>query len=634
MLALALGGASACIDVDASVARATPTATVAPSAIVTPQTARVPVLNGVIAVPPDADRVQAVQRLQLRSTAPIPLVVNPDPVSYSEGAIHRFWVADLDSHRHFEVDAELRIVSPHAYWYVDRALEISQADLERSAREFESAIYPTVTRYFGPELLPGVDNDVHLTILNTRFQGAAGYYSSADEYPRVIHPFSNEREMIYINVGSLRPGSRPYNDVLAHELQHAAHWRADRTEESWINEGLSVVAEDLAGFPVGMAQVFTANPDIQLTGWEEDPRRNAGHYAASYLFLKYLGQHYGGVGALKDLADDQADSIESVDRFLAARSYSERFVDIFRDWVAANFLDELPVKDDRYHYPDLTLRIQPSHTLTQAESFTGTMRQMAAQYIEVRPPGSNATLTFSAPTTVKLLPTDAHGGRHLWWSNQGDSINSTLTRTVDLTSVDRAVLRFWTWHDLERDWDYAYVTVSEDNGQTWSALPGTHTVADNPVGNALGPGYTGLSGGSAPAHWTEETVDLTSFAGKKVLARFEYFTDEAVNLNGFAVDDISIPEIAFADDAETDRGWDARGFVRTDNQVQQYFQLQLVEFGRDITVRQVPLNARNQATIEIKGFGSDITRAVLIISALAPVTTHTATYDLSMALGP
>ncbi|MBI4497272.1 MAG: immune inhibitor A [Chloroflexi bacterium] len=633
LLALALVSATACIDPGTS-SHATPTATRPPEATTTPQSQRPPVLEGVIPAPPDADRFAAVRRLKLHSPVPIPAVVNPEPVSYDVGHVERFWVADLDSYRHFEVEATLRLVTPHAYWYVDQSVDIPQEDLERSAREFEGNIYPSVTRYFGPEWVPGVDNDTRLTILNTRFQGAAGYFSSADEYPKAVHPFSNEREMIYIDVASLKPGTRAYHNVLAHELQHAAHWRADATEESWVNEGLAVLAEDLAGFPVGLSRIFAANPDIQLTDWQQEPRQNAAHYAAAYLFMKYLGQHYGGYGALKGLVDEQADDIEGINRFLQTQGYAERFVDVFRDWVIANFLDEYPAKEDRYHYADLAVRAQPARSLTRPEALTATIRQVAAHYLEIRPQGSSVRVTFEAPTTVKLLPNDPRSGRSQWWSNRGDSIHSTLTRTLDLTGVPRATLRFWAWYDIEQNWDHAYVTVSEDSGQTWTALPATSTTGDNPVGNALGPAFTGASGGGQPARWVEETVDLTPFAGKKVLARFEYITDEAVNQNGFAIDDIRVPEIGYADDAETDGGWDARGFVRTENHVPQYFLLQLIEFGTDITVRQIPLNEQNEATIEITRFGEDLNRAVLVVAALAPVTTQPASYELTMTQGP
>ena len=39
---------------------------------------------------------------------------------------------------------------------------------------------------------------------------------------------------------------------------------------------------------------------------------------------------------------------------------------------------------------------------------------------------------------------------------------------VDLRQVSGATLRFWTWFDIEADYDYGYVEVSVDGGKRWS----------------------------------------------------------------------------------------------------------------------------------------------------------------------
>jgi immune inhibitor A len=55
---------------------------------------------------------------------------------------------------------------------------------------------------------------------------------------------------------------------MAHEFQHMIHWYRDRNEESWLNEGFSVLAELLNGFEVGgFDSLYVMNPDLQLTTW-------------------------------------------------------------------------------------------------------------------------------------------------------------------------------------------------------------------------------------------------------------------------------------------------------------------------------------------------------------------------------
>jgi len=63
-------------------------------------------------------------------------------------------------------------------------------------------IYPKLTESYGSEWKPGIDNDYRLTIFFHKMQeGSAGYFRSKDEYFKQQVNDSNEREMIYINIG-------------------------------------------------------------------------------------------------------------------------------------------------------------------------------------------------------------------------------------------------------------------------------------------------------------------------------------------------------------------------------------------------------------------------------------------------
>ncbi|RME42532.1 MAG: hypothetical protein D6796_14265, partial [Caldilineae bacterium] len=143
----------------------------------------------------------------------------------------------------------------------------------------------------------------------------------------------------------------------------------------------------------------------------------------------------------------------------------------------------------------------------------------------------------------------------------------------------------------------------------------------NPVGNAYGPGFTGQSKG-----WVEETVDLTPYAGQRILLRFEVVTDDAINYPGFAVDDIRLAPVGFADGAETDEGgWTAAGFFRTDNRLPQRFIVQAIFFPPEglPVVRPMPLAEDNSGRLE---WDAPLQKTVLVISAQAPLTTVPATY--------
>ena len=196
--------------------------------------------------------------------------------------------------------------------------------------------------------------------------------------------------------------------------------------------------------------------------------------------------------------------------------------------------------------------------------------QFSARYYDLWTE-EDAVLVFQGERSVRQAATSCYSGRRCWWSNQGDLIDSTLTREIDLSSVTAATLEFRTWFDIEEGWDYAYVAASTDGGASWTVLEGRHTTTNNPMGNSFGHGYTGDSG-----EWLHERIDLSDYAGGKALLRFEYVTDDAVHLDGFVVDDVSVPEVGFLDDAEGPAGWDAAGFVRFDNVLPQEYLVQLV----------------------------------------------------------
>ena len=316
------------------------------------------------------------------------------------------------------------------------------------------------------------------------------------------------------------------------------------------------------------------------------------------------------------------------DEALVAAGRSERFEDIFADWVIANYLNNRDIADGRYGYqrfePEtvaIDQRLRSFPALRESE-----VSQYAADYVLIQGRG-DVTLEFRGATTTRLADMEPHSGRFVWWSNRADDSDVRLTREFDLSAVDQATFQMWTWYSIEDKYDFAYVQVSDDGGQTWTILPGKHTVEDNTTGNSFGPGYTGQSEG-----WIQEEIDLSAYAGKQVLVRLEYITDDAVNYPGFFVDDIAIPEIGYQSDFESDDGgWQAEGWIRTDNVLNQRWLLQLIEGDRrELSVRRVAVDGEGVGRTAIDNLGVNGRAAVLVISALAPVTTEVAPYEFTL----
>ena len=91
--------------------------------------------------------------------------------------------------------------------------------------------------------------------------------------------------MFYVNLEWLnrRAITTYYETVLAHEFQHMIHWHNDRNEETWVNEGLSEFAQEVAGYEPDtiFAEVFAQNPDTQLNTWGAANDDNGVHYGSA-----------------------------------------------------------------------------------------------------------------------------------------------------------------------------------------------------------------------------------------------------------------------------------------------------------------------------------------------------------------
>jgi hypothetical protein len=546
------------------------------------------------------------------------------PTEYQVGDVHTFWMSDEEEQRYWQIDAELVIKTEHAYLYVDTEASVSEEKLQEAADLLESQIYPTAHRIFGTEWVPGIDNDPRVTILVTSQMpaGIAGYFSSVDEYPRTLKTHSNQREMIYVTssyLGSLDQ----FGQLLSHELQHMIHWNQDQSESLWINEGLSLLSEEVNGYESVLGGwLFWRDTDMQLTNWAEDSADRLRNYAASKLFLSYLVEHYGGYEILLELAGDDAYGVDGVNNALQAKGYDADFEAVFADWVVANLINDGSVDDGRYSYA-LRGSSEPrilGATPSDEGEITGWVSQFGADYVEIDPELGNQ-IVFQGSGRVRLTGGDAHGGTSAWWSNRRNMLSSSLTRELDLSGVAAATLHFWTWYDIEEHFDYGYVAASTDGGRTWEMLPGTSTTSEDPNKSSYGHGYTGKSEG-----WLEERVDLSSFAGGRILLRFWYISDPGLNQPGWLIDDISIPEIGFSDDGEgADSGWEVDGFVRSSNTVPQSYIVDLVEYGPQTTVRRLQLDGENRVAFEL---GDETARAVLIVSGATRWTSEHAPYRI------
>ncbi len=606
-----------------------PTATITPTATATPIPASVIMAQQLSTVAPpyydpsvwlDTVLKSYVTGTPFPTAAPVP---NP---KYSVGATERFIVGGTGS----KILANLVYQNSVVNMWVQSGVPVSTADAQQAADKFASDIYPKIRQVFGEEWNPGIDDDPHLNILTVLSLGpnTAGAFSPYDEYKSNVFPFSNQKEMFYMSWLAANVGSDDYLSTLAHEFQHMVQFHNDRNEAVWLNEALSQVAQRIAGFNDAFTHHnYLFDSRVQLNAWSDDLRESYSHYGAGYLYLLYIDEQYGD-GTISAIAKSPLKSLQSVDDALAAKSTSAD--EVFANWIVANYLNDTSVDDGKFGYKTEALNpVCPRRRLAESKLQPPRLElaQYSPAYVELEGSG-DFKISFTGDKEVSLIPTNPKSGKWFWWSGNADNSAVTLTHEFDLTGKQAATLTYQTWYDID-DRDEGVVMASADNGQTWTFLDASSMEHLREV-DKLGPHYVGGSGGGVENPiWSNEKIDLSAFAGKKILVRFQYNTDVKVTGHGWAIDDVRIPEIGYQSSFEDDDGgWTADGWARIDNKVPQKWAVWLVEYSPATKVTRLELDGNNsvQAPITLPDNG----RATIIVGAMAPLTHVAAKYSLQI----
>ncbi len=580
-------------------------------------------------------------RLAIAFKGVSPVLGTPSPESPAPqvGDRQTFYIGNVDVNTVSQITAVLQGVGRHAYYWYDEGIGGTVPDpqeLTATLAAFDS-IYEDVDGRFGdgtPEDDPPV-NIVHVSplalcdVTETTVNECrlAGYFSSRDRLPLTVNHQSNEREMFVMNATQI--GRESYLDVLAHELRHLIEARYDPSEADWAVEGSAMLAAQLAGYDDSAqwrGNLFLSDPDLQLNSWSNS--NMLPHYGQGYLMSRFLYDHLGD-DRYRELATSSLDGLAAVDELTGQVGYG---LGLWQDWLAA-----MALADDQRGVPE---RFQWSGPILDGAATTSlatlparidtTVSQYAADYYDL--PSSGAySLQFEGAGETALLPATPPSGEQAWYALRTNFANPRLTRTVDLTDVTAATLEYEAYVDIEQGYDFAYVSVSEDGGTTWQPLAGegmqgldeTDDPSQSAVANRF---YTGRL-----QEWIPESIDLSPYAGQVIDLRFEYITDPILTYGGFAVDDIRIPEIDFADDAESDvEGWTAEGFVRVPLTVAQSWHLWLITFHDDgVQVEPLTPDADGRLATNVEAIAGE--RApMLVVAGFAPQTLETAAYQLSI----
>lgn len=624
-------------------------------------------------------------------------VCNDQKPEAQVGETRTFWVHNFKLMADVQKPFILAAKTEHVYFWVDLTQYgtlVDDALALEAAQEFES-IYTTDRAYFGreaqcdelphrqPPRLEGIwgtpwydaDDDRHINIVNfdpdVGATVVAGYYSSADEYPKTVNEHSNEGEFFYMNSLMFAPASDTYTSILAHEFYHMIQFANDANEESWVNEGMADVAIEVNGFGALTASHtsdYANTPEDQLTHWDGELY----DYGNAYSFFSYFLEHYGpaddpatpfkeNYALAEQITKVERDGLAGVDDVLTANPHKSGLAGTYQDDTAedvylnravANVLNDRSLEDGQYGYGQLSAFAVNPHgafdTYPQSEDGNATVLDPAlgrvyGDRIYAFDSAADGTFSIEADAQVPIVDNKpVPSGTHQLWGNRVDESVTFAERAADLSGTSAPHLHFSYWYDIELDYDYAYLRVSDDGGQTWDNLACCGSSSTDPNGNNHGNGITGTSGGALGPSWQTADVDLTAYAGKQVLVRFEYVTDPAVNNPGFTVDDVSLvdgantiwPLATFESglDGFEVGGNAAATFLRVESDLPNELVLQLVKVGHGVEV------SRHNATASAGGVSASGSmgafRTYAIFTSLTPITSEHFGYEWTANASP
>lgn len=258
------------------------------------------------------------------------------------------------------VQGVLKAVGRHVQVYVaEEDLAAVGADLLADVvSTFDDHVYPVAARSFG--LAEDVDGDGRFTILISSWLSRLGDGKhSVDGYVRVTDldesypaPFGNRCDMMYLSA-SLRPGPH-LRSVMAHEYAHAVMFTrkylrrktevaAPIEEESWLDEGVAHLIEDVYGFGGTnldhRVSAFLSRPEryrlVVDDYYAADLFRGHGNRGSAYLFLRWCADRFGP-NLPSTLMESPLQGIENLEA-----ATGRTFAELYRGWSSELFLDNL-----------------------------------------------------------------------------------------------------------------------------------------------------------------------------------------------------------------------------------------------------------------------------------------------------
>jgi len=200
--------------------------------------------------------------------------------------------------------------------------------MKRIVEDFEKNSLPSFEDYFGK--LPIDHFEIVFYDIKDNYGGAikdyyAGYFDSQ---------LSDNNKRIFIDTYPtlIYESDKEVSGIIAHELQHLVHYRYDRDEESWVNEGMSEISTYICGGENAYhVEEFVSYPYINLTEWNETIK----DYGKVYLFFRYLIYRKGGE-VIRKILKNSENGVTGISDVMGYDS----FINFFSEFSAALTLND------------------------------------------------------------------------------------------------------------------------------------------------------------------------------------------------------------------------------------------------------------------------------------------------------
>ncbi len=277
------------------------------------------------------------------------------------------WISyNFKTSSYFFVPSTCRAVGTYCYIFVEDAIWNSRVTIDNvnaiinafdnsTPADANKGIYETNVETFGNP--PDVDNDPKIIILiqdikdnydgdqNSTYVG--GFFHSINE---VNDENSNKAEIYYLDANptdlSSDYGLEGAMSTTAHEFQHMINFNyhngtaGNPVETTFLNEGCSLVAEVVCGYPIYNQSLYNGEFNHYLLDWRSGQNDVINDYSRAARYMTYMYEQFG-VDFLQKLVQSDWAGIVGIDDALSKLTTPTdlRFSETLKNWFTANAIN-------------------------------------------------------------------------------------------------------------------------------------------------------------------------------------------------------------------------------------------------------------------------------------------------------